>query len=207
MKIFLRHHWRWITCGALGLSLCLAVVVWIASWSKPTGARLLSRSALELRDGVLYARGEAQPFEGQIVEYYPDRARKLALEIKHGRLNGHSLGWHANGQMEVDEQFVQGISHGTRTRWYPSGQEKSRAQIENGVLTGAYIEWHENGRKAVEMSLREGHPDGLVQAWHPSGLPKSRSEFRDGKMVDREFFPELQVSLNQPTPAPADAAE
>ncbi|HEX8679493.1 MAG TPA: hypothetical protein VF683_06025, partial [Chthoniobacterales bacterium] len=79
--------------------------------------------------------------------------------------------------------------------------------IEKGVLTGSYLEWHENGQKAVEMTLRDGNPDGLVQAWHPSGLPKSRSEFRDGKMVDREFFSDLQASINQPTPARTEAAE
>ena len=162
------------------------------------------RSELELRDAVLYARGEAQPFDGQVVEHYPDGSRKLALEIKGGRLNGHSLGWHDNGQMEVDEQFVQGTSHGTRKRWYPNGQEKSRAEIKAGVLTGPFVEWHENGQKAAEMTLVDGKPDGIVEAWHPTGLPKSRSEFRGGEMVNREFFPDLQLSLNEATPAQAE---
>jgi antitoxin component YwqK of YwqJK toxin-antitoxin module len=207
MKTFLRHHGRWIVCVALALSLCVAVVVWIKSWSIPAGVHLVSRSALELRDGVLYARGEAQPFRGQIVEHYPDRTRKLALEVKDGRLNGHSLGWHQNGQMEVNEEFVQGVSHGPRTRWYANGQMKSQAQVEHGTMTGLYVEWHENGQKAAEMTLRDGQPDGVVQAWHASGLPKSRSELRDGEMVGREFFPDAQVSVTQATPAPPDAEE
>ncbi len=196
-----------MVCTAVGLSLCFAVVVWMKSWSKPPGGRLLPRSALELREGVLYARGEAHPFQGQIVEYYPDQTRKLALEVRDGRLNGHSLGWHQNGQMEVDEEFVQGISHGTRTRWYANGQIKSQAQVAHATMSGLYVEWHENGQKAAEMTLRDGKPDGVVQAWHASGLPKSRSEFRDGEMVGREFFPDPQVSDSQAASAPANAEE
>lgn len=205
MKTFLRHNIRWLSSVALGLSLCVAVVVWMKSWSTNAGVLHVPRSALELRDGVLYARGEAQPFKGQIVDYYPDHTRKLVLDVKDGRLDGHSLGWHENGQMEVDENFVRGVSHGPRTRWYANGKVKSQGQVEHGAMIGSYVEWHENGQKAAEMTLRDGKPDGVVQAWHPSGLPKSRSEFRDGEMVAREFFPDPGVAVTQATPAPADA--
>ena len=106
--------------------------------------------------------------------------------------------------MEVDEQFVRGVSHGPRTRWYANGQQKSRAEIENGVVTGVYAEWHENGQKASEMTLRDGKPDGVVEAWHASGTLKSRSEFRGGEMVNREFFPDPQVAVNSATPVPTE---
>lgn len=139
---------------------------------------------------MLYARGEVQPFDGQIVEYYPDHARKLALEIKHGRLNGHSLGWHANGQMEVDEQFVDGISQGTRKRWFPNGQQRSEADVQNGKVTGTYKEWHENGQLAVVMSTEDGKANGAVEAWHPSGALKSRSQMKQGEVLERQFFPD-----------------
>ena len=109
MRKLLRQHWRWITCVAVAASFCLAVAVWVNSRGNvkppedtPAGVRSLARSELELRDGVLYVHGEAEPFQGQIVEYYREDARKLVLEVKDGRLEGHSRGWHENGQMEVD---------------------------------------------------------------------------------------------------------
>ena len=184
---------RWIILAGVLLGAFIVILISNRSTQKPL--RSLQRSELDLRDGVLYARGEWRPFRGELVAYYPDQTRKLTIEIKDGRLHGRSLGWYPNAQMEVEEQFLRGVSHGTRTRWHANGNRKSVAQIKHGKVTGPFSEWHENGRKAVDMTLREGQPDGLVEAWHPSGGPKSRLRYEHGQQVEKQFWPDPAAKL------------
>ena len=99
-----------------------------------------------------------------------------------------------NGQIEVEETFVRGVSNGRRTRWYASGQKRSQTEIVNGKINGLYVEWHPNGTKAVEMSLKNGVTDGLAETWHPSGVPKSRFEYDAGKVTKRESWPEASTN-------------
>jgi antitoxin component YwqK of YwqJK toxin-antitoxin module len=41
-----------------------------------------------------------------------------------------SRGWYENGQLEVEEQFVQGTSHGSRTRWYATAKKSEYRERE-----------------------------------------------------------------------------
>jgi antitoxin component YwqK of YwqJK toxin-antitoxin module len=146
------------------------------------------RSELELRDGRLYAKGEAEPFQGKLVENHGPGRRKLEIDISGGKANGLSRGWYDNRQMEVEETFRDGISHGPRTRWHANGKRRSLAQIENGEVVGEFLEWYDNGQLAVRLTLADGQPAGTVEAWYPSGAKKSRTQFEHGRQVSREFF-------------------
>lgn len=166
----------------------------------PRGAgqapRELRLDELTVKDGRLYASGEAKPFEGRLYEnfptseHFPTTVRKLEIEIHAGKAHGRSVGYFKDGNHEVEEFFIQGVSHGLRTRWSPEGWKKSEERIGHGKLNGPHTEWHANGKKAMEMTLLDGQPDGLAEAWYPDGKPKSRTRFAAGKMVDREFFPD-----------------
>lgn len=174
----------------------VAVVAWMAflairAWWTPTREvlREVVRGDLDLREGVLYVHGAKEPFQGVLIEDFSKGVRKLAIDIRQGRADGVSRGWFENGQLEVEETFVAGVSHGLRTRWHANGKKKSEEHIEHGVVTGRYVEWFDNGQKAVEMVLQAGHPEGLAEAWYPDGTRKSQTQFADGKIVKREFFP------------------
>jgi antitoxin component YwqK of YwqJK toxin-antitoxin module len=170
-----------------------AVAVRLITRPAPAPRELL-RTDLDLREGVLFAKGEVEPFSGLLIERYPNRKPKIEIEIADGKAHGRSRGWYESGQLEVEEQFLHGTSHGPRTRWYENGQKRSEARIEHGQLSGAYVEWHENGQRAVEMSLAGGKPDGVAEAWHASGARKSQTHFRSGEMVKREFFDDAQLA-------------
>ena len=188
---------RTLARGAAAALLLTAVLLGWWQWTHPApSVRELTRSQLELRDSRLYATGEDRPFTGRLIETYSAQRRKLEIEINGGEANGRSRGWYENGQLEVEETFVKGVSSGPRKRWYANGSQKSLAQIESGKVVGRFIEWHENGRKAVEMTLVDGKPDGLVEAWHPSGSLKSQVQFDHGREVAKEFWPEQPVAAN-----------
>lgn len=196
----------------LALSLgCSALLVFVMvhylgkdSADQPEQAPVVERmrSELEVRDDRLYLRGaHDQPFTGRLVEFFPEGARRIEIEIVEGRPHGRSRGWHDNGQLEVEEQFAAGVSHGLRTRWHRNGTQRSQAQVEQGVITGRFVEWHDNGVKAVEMGMKNGKPDGECRAWFQSGAPKSIALMDEGTVVEREFFKDRKP-VTTPLPSP-----
>jgi antitoxin component YwqK of YwqJK toxin-antitoxin module len=154
----------------------------------PVVIRKLTQGELILREGKLYADSEAIPFDGILFENFSGGIPKLEIEIVYGKADGRSVGFFDNGQLEVEEFFVKGVSHGVRTRWNQQGVKISEEQIEGGQVNGLHVKWHDNGNKALQMILLDGQPDGLAEAWHPNGSLKSRAQFVSGKMVSREFF-------------------
>ena len=150
----------------------------------------LTRDQLEMRDGLLHLPESKKTFTGLLVEYYPGKQLKVALDINDGKIHGQSRGWYRSGQCEVEEQFVDGVPHGKRTRWYQNGIKRSEAQLKNGQVVGRFVSWHDNGRKAAEATLVGGIPEGISRGWYRSGAPKSRVELQDGSVVSREDWPD-----------------
>ena len=94
MKLPSRSLSRWLIPAALAIAALVAALLWNPSPQTPEGPRDLTRSELDMRDGVLFAHDEARPFLGHLIENYPDGARKLMIDVQDGRLHGHSLGWY-----------------------------------------------------------------------------------------------------------------
>jgi len=61
-----------------------------------TKARALL-SEIELRDGVYYRKGEAQPFSGVAIEIAPEGYRREETHFAGGKLNGPQIRWTHNG--------------------------------------------------------------------------------------------------------------
>jgi antitoxin component YwqK of YwqJK toxin-antitoxin module len=190
-----RKNWRFLSisvAGLVGLVLLLQLM-----WPEPapviTDSGELTMADLDLRDGVLYLQNGNEIFTGTFVENYGMDSLKLAIEIRKGVADGLTRGWYDNGQLEVEETFVNGVSNGTRTRWYDNGIKKSEAMIVDGVLNGRFLKWHINGQKAAEVTMTESQPHGLALAWHPSGSLKSRVQLDHGVPVEEEFFPDTET--------------
>ena len=67
-----------------------------------------------------------------------------------------------NGQIDVEERWVGGVSHGTGTRWL-AGEGEGWVGIRcskssDGTLMGVFREWQVNGRLARETPLVAGGP-------------------------------------------------
>ena len=153
---------RWRVSAAAGV--CAAILVaGLCVWLHLNKPRSIERANLELKSGVLFVRGESEPFSGFLVEHYDKGAKKIEIVIRRGVVDGLSRGWFENGQLEVEEHFVHGISDGRRTRWHANGQRRSTGLIVQGKFSGLYEEWHPNGRKAIEITFRNGKPDGLAR--------------------------------------------
>jgi antitoxin component YwqK of YwqJK toxin-antitoxin module len=146
------------------------------------------RTNLVLQAGRWQLPGTTNTFNGLLLDTYDSGARKSLSMVSNGLLQGVSRGWHTNGQQQIEEHFVTGVSHGLRTKWHPNGQKLSEVTIVNGQLQGTFRSWHENGQRAEEMELKNGQPDGLAKSYFPSGFLKAQVTLRNGKVVEQQVW-------------------
>lgn len=179
------------------LIVCItAAMVWLFYRpQKTTLIQEVSRKELVLREGKLYRNGDQTPFQGFLIEKYSggNSNLKSRSEVREGRLNGFSEGWHTNGQMEVKEFFTNGLSHGLRTRWYATGAKMSETMIVSGVLNGVSQRWYSNGVMEASLSLKNGTPDGISKSYYESGCLKAVATMQNGKTIEMKTWKDGEV--------------
>jgi antitoxin component YwqK of YwqJK toxin-antitoxin module len=71
--------------------------------------------------------------------------------------------------LAIREVFVEGKSHGIRSKWDATSHRIAETTISRGQIHGSHREWHPNGQPALEMSMVEGKAQGLARKWNPEG--------------------------------------
>lgn len=102
----------------------------------------------------------------------PARFTKHGEDVRHGR----ATYWNANGQVEVQGEYRDGLPVGGFTWWHPNGQKSVKGQYIDGQQHGQWTWWHDNGMKAIEGGFSDGAPIGDWAAWKPDG--KLAREYR-----------------------------
>lgn len=72
---------------------------------------------LELRDGVYYQAGAAEPYSGRASTYYADKpeAKHMDIRFRKGRQEGEALGYSPTGALAVSAMYKAGVRE--RARW------------------------------------------------------------------------------------------
>lgn len=158
------------------------------STTPSTAMAEVSRTNLVLVEGRLRQLERSHTFTGFMVEHYPDGHLLSRSAITNGLLHGLSQGWRTNGQLQITEQFKEGISHGPRVKWYSSGAKQSEANIADGKLNGPFRKWHENGSLSEQIEFDHGEAEGTSVSYFPSGCLKARVVMKDAKPIQQEFW-------------------
>ena len=112
----------------------------------------LDMTQIVLRNGIVYKKGETQPFSGLIVgkdhKGYRGALRHYKKRYKNGVLNGKSEYWFQNDKLEGIEYYEDGRIHGIASRYYDNGKIRSRIHFVNGLRGGSKGEmfWDRNGK-------------------------------------------------------------
>lgn len=177
--------------GVIGLGVLIVALTRSNSPEQQLPQVLLSE--VDRTDGIFRIVGQAEPFNGWVIENYAEGQLKSRARVENGVLHGLSEGWFENGMRQVQEPFANGVSHGCRVKWYASGALKSEEEIVEGRLEGSFLEWHENGQLAKQIPLIEGVAHGVSRAWFPSGYLKARVTLERGDVREQRFFSDGEV--------------
>ena len=177
----------WLGLVVLVCGLGLGLAVWRPGRAE---AELPSELAsnLTLRDGRLQAPGAGGPFDGWMLERYPDSGLKSRSRVVGGRLEGVSEGWHTNGVRQVEEHFEGGVSEGLVRKWHGNGVKLSEGTARAGKFEGVFRRWHPNGVLAEEVNLVAGEPEGVARSWFPSGSLKAEVTLKSGQVLTQKFW-------------------
>lgn len=178
---------KWVGLMVLVCGLGIGLVVWRHG---PAEAELPSELASNLvrREGRLYSPGASGPFDGWMLERYPDSGLKSRSRVVGGMLEGVSEGWFTNGVLQIREHFVDGTSEGPVTKWHANGVKLSEGTARAGKFEGMFRRWHENGQLAEELVLQAGQPDGVARSWFPSGSLKAEATLKSGQVLTQKFW-------------------
>jgi antitoxin component YwqK of YwqJK toxin-antitoxin module len=148
----------------------------------------VARTNLQLEGGRLLLAGTTNVFTGLMVEHYPNGKLRSRSAVSNGLLQGSSLGWFTNGQLQVSEHFLAGVSHGVRTKWYPDGTKQSEATIAAGRLDGPFLRWHTNGTLSERALFKADRPEGESLSFFPSGFLQARVVMTNGQPAEQKFY-------------------
>ena len=136
----------------LALMLVLSLAVLSAYAQQPP--RVIEYEQTQVRDGLVYEVGVADPYTGTVVEHYPNGQKKVEGNVVNGKPEGAFTAWYENGQKKVERNYVNGIREGVETEWYENGQKKTEGNVVNGQQNGVFTRWDENGQKLSETCFR-----------------------------------------------------
>lgn len=164
----------------------------------PSSGPEMLRQELAFRDGRYWVRQTQLPFNGVVLENYPNGARRSRSVVSNGWLEGLSVGYYTNGLRQIEEHFREGVSSGSKTKWYEDGSKLSEAAVVDGKLEGTFRRWHANGVLAEEVTLQRGLAHGLSRAFYPSGRRKAEARMHQGQVLERQFWPDNDLSPADP---------
>lgn len=100
----------------------------------------IPKSETVVRHGVVYQKGDKEPFAGYVVgrarEGYRPQIYRYTKHYDDGILDGMCKFWYSNGQLESVEPYKNGQINGNVIRYYRNGQMKSRIPMKNGMRSG-----------------------------------------------------------------------
>lgn len=108
---------------------------------------------VRVKQGVVYQKGDEDPYSGFIVgkgsEGYRNQKCQFKKQYKDGVLNGRSKFFYPNGKLESIEPYKNGELHGIVTRYYDNGKIRARIHVVDGLRGGDKGEmfWDKYGKK------------------------------------------------------------
>jgi len=117
----------------------------------------VSESKLEMRDTLIYLKGNNKPFTG----------REKAL---------------VNGKI-IEYDIVDGIKHGEFMIYYENGNTQIKGQMENNRNVGKWHYFYESGGIESEGYFVDDQPEGKWFWYSPSGKVKEEGSYKQGRRV------------------------
>lgn len=96
------------------------VVLLFAGLAMPVQAenKVTDLDQLEVRSGLRYLPGQAEPFTGNAVSYFADGMQKLQVSIVEGQKHGKEVAWYEDGQLRYVVRYRYGEPQSLGSAWY-----------------------------------------------------------------------------------------
>ena len=166
--------------GMIPVALTLSLM--LGCGGKEDGPEYYGSTQMINEKGVLYALGDTDPYNGPIIDYYPNRVKKYHVLIKDGVPIGAASEWYKSGQKKMEASYINGQAAGVIKGWYHSGKKEYEMPIKNGEIDGIGIEYYETGSKKSETPYVNGSRSGRELGYDKSGHKLWEADWRNDKL-------------------------
>jgi TonB family protein len=111
-------------------------------------------------------------------------------------INGKSIDWYKNGQVENETNYTNGERNGQAFSWYENGQIKSETTYLNNKEVGKSKSWYENGKLKSERDNINNQFDGDVITYWKNGNIKRKDEYKEGKFQNGTCYDSLGKEID-----------
>jgi antitoxin component YwqK of YwqJK toxin-antitoxin module len=132
--------------------------------------------AFKHEDG-LYYNENGKHFTGIIREYFSDSTIHYKIEIKNGKLDGTTIVFFDDGNIEENRSFKQGMMHGMWEKWNRQNIKIAEANYTGNLKDGKWYVWDDNGILRYDMTYSKGLKTGTWLMYDEKGKLKDRKVF------------------------------
>lgn len=99
--------------------------------------------------------------------------------------------YYENGNVESEEHYKNGESHGSYKEWYQSGQLRDESTFKNNVLEGSQKIYSKNGMLVFEANKKNGQWVGAHKVWHENGQLKLEGYWDNKELISQKCWDEV----------------
>jgi antitoxin component YwqK of YwqJK toxin-antitoxin module len=132
-------------------------------------SQVVSCDKLEDRDGVMYLKGESNPYTGKCETNNSNKIKILETDYKNGKANGKETVWDGKGNKYSETSFIEGKFNGIYRQWFDNGQLEIEKMYLNDKMNGKCTHYYRNGKKESEGIYNNCYETGTWTYWDEQG--------------------------------------
>ncbi len=121
---------------------------------------------------------KADSLDGESIFYHPNGQMEEKRHYKNGRADGKFESFYSNGSLESEYFFVNNKMEGEYKKYYPNHQLLETVTFKGGNENGAFKEFYSNGKPKAEGTylynarLEGAYEIGTLTKWDSTGVMK-----------------------------------
>tara|TARA_B110000259_G_scaffold112128_1_gene128024 strand:- start:322 stop:1488 length:1167 start_codon:yes stop_codon:yes gene_type:complete len=152
---------------------------------------------IEYIDGIIYYKKIA--FTGEIFENFENGQLQLKENYKDGVRNGVFESYYENGQLAEKENYKFGDRDGLYEGYFESGQLKSKENYKDGVRNGVFESYYESGQlndKLSEGEYKSYYENGQLKENYKYGNSDGLYEgyYENGQLAEKGSYKPVEIT-------------
>ena len=137
---------------------------------------------IEVNDGLIYQKGESQPFTGRILDTL-QKSIIIEYDVVNGIKNGEFFLSNLDGIYTVYGFINDNKNVGTWHYYYDDGQLECTGDFKDDKPTGKWVWYHKNGVKKSEGFYINGRPEGKWIQYDKDGYTNLIIKYQNGELL------------------------
>lgn len=150
-------------------------------------------STLELRDTLIYKKGETEPYTGHEKARIQDKV--IEYDVVDGIKQGDFKLYFLNGIVQIEGKIKDNKNIGEWKYYYESGDLESKGEFENDKPKGEWLWYYPSGKVKEKGNYFEGNRIGTWQQFDESGEVIDEKDFslQDSVNNDKSYIEKLST--------------